>query len=61
MFEEEPTAKEYVMFGDKIYGIPRVSATYASRYKLAMWVYRPWMEKLGIEEPANNGGILPNA
>lgn len=51
MFEKEPTAKEYVMFGDKIYGIPRVSATYASRYKLAMWVYRPWMEKLGIEEP----------
>ena len=43
MFEKEPTAKEYVMFGDKIYGIPRVSATYASRYKLAMWVYRPWM------------------
>ena len=51
MFEEEPTAKEFVTFGDKIYGVPNVSATYSSKYKLAMWVYRPWMEKLGIEEP----------
>ena len=51
MFEDEPTAKEYVTFGDKIYGVPRVSSNYSSKYKLAMWVYRPWMEKLGIEEP----------
>jgi len=51
MFEEEPSAEEYVTFGDAIYGVPKINAGYSSRMQYGMWVYQPWLDKLGLEMP----------
>ena len=51
MFEEEPSTEEYVTIGGKIYGVPKASAEFGSKYQNAMWAYTPWLENLKIEEP----------
>lgn len=51
MFKEEPSAEEYVTFGDAIYGVPRVNADYGNKVQYGMYVYQPWLDKLGIEMP----------
>jgi len=35
----------------KIYGVPRVSVNHAGRVYAYFWMYEPWLEKLGLEEP----------
>lgn len=51
MFDEVPDSLKYVTIGGNIYGVPKVSAGYSGYYGNAMWVYQPWLEKLGLEEP----------
>ena len=51
MFEEEPSAEEYVTINGAIYGVPKVSAEYSSKVSNGMWVYKPWLDKLGLEIP----------
>ncbi len=51
MFEEEPSSEEYVTIGGHMYGVPKVSAGYGNRYSYGMWVYQPWLDKLGLEAP----------
>ena len=53
MFEEEPSALKNVTIGNAIYGVPKVSADFQGRFECGMWVYQPWLEKLGIDEPQN--------
>lgn len=52
MFEEVPEAKEYTSYNGKIYGVANVNNGYDSIYGNAMWVFEPWLEKLGLEKPA---------
>lgn len=51
MFEEDPTTADYVTFDGGIYGLPHVDNGYGGKYRNMMWVYEPWIEKLGIEKP----------
>lgn len=51
MFEEEPTAKEYVTFDGEVYGVPSVSASYTNEFNNGAWVYKPWLDKLGLDIP----------
>ena len=51
MFKEEPSAEEYVTIDGGIYGVPQVSAQYSNKFSYGMWVYKPWLEKLGIDKP----------
>lgn len=52
MFEEQPQWLENVKHGTgKILGLPNGSVDYSSQYPYVCWVYKPWMEKLGLEMP----------
>lgn len=52
MYEVVPEAREIATFGDGIYGVPKVSAaSFSARFNGGMWVYEPWLKKLGISEP----------
>lgn len=53
MFEETPAIKEAITLGGKIYGLPKVTESYRYEYPAKMWVYKPWIEKLGIAIPQN--------
>lgn len=53
MFNEDPTIKDYVTVDGGIYGLPHVENVYGGKYRNMMWVYKPWLEKLGIESPTN--------
>ncbi len=53
MFEEEPRIKNSITANDgNIYSLPYISACYQCSMALKMWVYKPWMEKLNIKDPA---------
>ena len=51
MFEEVPEAKEYTTYDGKMYGVTNVNNSYSSIYSNAMWVFEPWLEKLGLDKP----------
>ena len=51
MLESRPDVKEDITVDGAIYGLPRVEESPYAIYQNAMWVYRPWIEKLGIELP----------
>lgn len=50
-FEEKPEAEQAMTIDGKIYGLASISETYNGIYPDKMWVYKPWVEKLGIDMP----------
>ncbi len=50
-FEEVPDALRSVTLEGKIYGIPDISQSYSSMYLDKMWMYKPWLDKLGLDVP----------
>ena len=51
MFEETPAIPEALTINGGIYGLPKVTEGYRYAHRAKMWVYKPWLEKLGIEIP----------
>ncbi len=51
MFESRPDIKEDLMIDGAIYGLPRVEESPYSIYKNNLWVYKPWLDKLGKDVP----------
>jgi len=51
MFEEAPAIPNDLTIDGAIYGLPKVTESYRYEYKEKMWVYKPWLEKLGIAMP----------
>lgn len=51
MFEESPNIKEGVTLGGGIYALPKISEGYRYEFPEKMWVYKPWLDKLGIDIP----------
>lgn len=51
MFESRPDIKEDLTINGAIYGLPKVEESPYGVYPNCMWVYKPWMEKLGAELP----------
>ncbi len=35
----------------KIFGLPQINDVYHSTYSTKMWVYQPWLDKLGLKTP----------
>ncbi|PZE21142.1 extracellular solute-binding protein [Paenibacillus xerothermodurans] len=52
MFEKAPYLKHYLNTPDgNIYSIPNVGETYHSTMPKKMWIYKPWLDKLGLQVP----------
>jgi putative aldouronate transport system substrate-binding protein len=52
IFKEMPSAKNAVTVNDgKIYSVPDVSDCYHCTHAQKMWVYQPWLDKLGLKVP----------
>lgn len=51
-FVDTPKAKEVSTAPDgKIYGLPRINVCYHCAYSQKMWIYEPWLKKLGLSMP----------
>ena len=52
MLEKRPDIKAKMLHTDnKILGIRNIYEDYAQEYPYVMWVYEPWLKKLGLELP----------
>lgn len=51
MFEKNSKIREELLIGNAIYGLPQVNEGYRYEYKEKMWVYKPWLERLGLSIP----------
>lgn len=52
VFEEMPSAENAVTQVDgKIYSVPDVNECYHCSHAQKLWVYQPWLDKLGLEVP----------
>jgi putative aldouronate transport system substrate-binding protein len=52
VFKEIPLAKDAVSEVDgKIYAVPDVNECYHCTHAQKMWVYKPWLDKLGLKVP----------
>ena len=52
IFTEMPSAKNAVAVNDgKIYSVPDVNECYHCTHAQKMWVYKPWLDKLGLKVP----------
>ena len=52
VFTEMPSAKNAVSQVDgKIYSVPDVNECYHCTHAQKMWVYQPWLDKLGLKVP----------
>lgn len=52
IFQEMPSAKNAVSVNDgKIYSVPDVNECYHCTHAQKMWVYQPWLDKLGLKVP----------
>ncbi|MFS0726593.1 extracellular solute-binding protein [Paenibacillus sp. 1P07SE] len=52
MYESVPGSEEVITAPDgNIYGLPRVDMNPHSMTPQRMWIYTPWLEKLGLEMP----------
>jgi ABC-type glycerol-3-phosphate transport system substrate-binding protein len=52
VFKEMPSAKNAVTEADgKIYSVPDVNECYHCTHAQKMWVYKPWLDKLGLKAP----------
>ena len=52
VYEAYPQIKDLItMLDGKIYGLPHVNDCYHCSMAQKMWVYQPWLDKLGLEVP----------
>jgi len=52
MFETNPAVKPLITLLDgKIYGLPHYNDCYHCSMSQKMWVYKPWLDKLGLKVP----------
>ncbi len=52
VFEEIPYAKGMVTSLDgNIYGLPKINECYHCSWYIKAWVYKPWLDKLGLSMP----------
>lgn len=51
MLDSRPDIKEDITTEGSIYGLPRVEESPYAVYNKCMWVYKPWLDKLGIDVP----------
>ncbi len=52
MFETNPAIKALITLLDgKIYGMPHYNDCYHCSMSQKMWVYKPWLDKLGLKVP----------
>jgi len=52
MFEANPEYKETITAPDgNIYSVPEVNECYHCSLAVKMWMYQPWLDKLGIDTP----------
>ncbi len=52
IFQEMPSVKNAVSEADgKIYSVPDVNECYHCTHAQKMWVYKPWLDKLGLKMP----------
>lgn len=50
--DARPEVKERLVTPQgKIFGLPKINDVYHSTYSNKMWVYQPWLDKLGIATP----------
>ncbi|WP_281888729.1 extracellular solute-binding protein [Paenibacillus sp. YYML68] len=53
IFKEMPEVKEAITApGNKIYSLPYVNECYHCSMNFKLYVYKPWLEKLGLKEPS---------
>jgi len=50
-FEEKPDAEKSMTIDGKIFGLASISEGYTAVYPDKMWVYKPWLENLGLKMP----------
>jgi putative aldouronate transport system substrate-binding protein len=52
MFQETPSAKDLITAPDgNIYALPQVNECYHCFLSQRMWIYKPWLDKLGLAMP----------
>lgn len=51
MLEEEPEIKQRCTMDGKMYGLANAVTTESTVTQNKMWVYQPWLDKLGLEIP----------
>ncbi|WP_246067194.1 ABC transporter substrate-binding protein [Paenibacillus koleovorans] len=52
MFGKFPNARAEITASDgKIYALPVISECYQCSYGQKMWIYKPWLDKLGLKVP----------
>ncbi|MEG2381508.1 MAG: extracellular solute-binding protein, partial [Oscillospiraceae bacterium] len=52
IFKNRPDIKNDITAPDgKIYGLPQINEVYHTQYPAKMWVYKPWLDTLGLKEP----------
>jgi putative aldouronate transport system substrate-binding protein len=52
MMSDLPQVKEAMTApGGKIYGLPQINACYHCSLNNRAWIYKPWLDKLGLEVP----------
>jgi len=52
MFKVDPAVKDLITLLDgKIYGLPHYNDCYHCSMSQKMWVYKPWLDKLGLKVP----------
>lgn len=54
MFQKAPEAKSYSYTPDgKLYALPMVSESYPETMPKKAWIYKPWLDKLGLSMPTD--------
>lgn len=52
VFQEMPVAKELITAPDgNIYAMPQINECYHCTMHQRMWIYKPWLDKLGLKMP----------
>lgn len=51
MFEKSPSIPKDLTMNGSIYALPNVTEGYRYEYMNKMWVYKPWLDKLGLSVP----------
>ncbi|MCZ8515245.1 ABC transporter substrate-binding protein [Paenibacillus filicis] len=52
MFQETPSSKDLITAPDgNIYALPQVNECYHCFLSQRMWIYKPWLDKLGLQMP----------
>ncbi|RTE11127.1 ABC transporter substrate-binding protein [Paenibacillus whitsoniae] len=52
MYEQVPYVKDLITLPDgKIYSVPQVNECYHCSLGQKMWIYKPWLDKLGLKVP----------